>query len=271
MKSLNNSLVSLGLSATEATLYMTGLELGPSDAATLTTHTSLKRPTVYHALATLMQKGLATKHKRSGGLAFAMSDPLHIERLLDERIAMLHAQKNGLGTIMAELSALQHKSAHETEVAYYPGKEGIKSLMEEAFYCKSRHWDIVAPRENIFYDLERDYCDYYLETRKKRQITARTLWEHVPPSGKHILTNDERNQRRPRYLPDALTGKFTSILILFDDVAAFITSRDEFSAIKISSPSVVSVQRAMFEGLYELSIPYGDVVETRKDATKNPL
>ncbi len=261
MKPLKDSLVSLGLSNTEAVLYMAGLELGASDASTLTTHTSLKRPTVYHALGTLMQKGLATKHKRGGGLAFAMSDPLHVERLLDERIAMLQAEKSGLGSIMSELSALQDKTSHETEVAHYPGKEGIKSLMEEAFYCKKRHWDIIAPRENIFYELERDYCDYYLETRKKRKIKARTLWEQTPATGKRRLTEDEIDMRQPRYLPVSLTGQFSSILILFDDVAAFITSRDEFSAVKISSPSVVSVQRAMFEGLYQASTPYQDLIK----------
>lgn len=266
MTSLHTSLTSLGLSTTEAALYVSGLQLGAVDAATLTTHTSLKRPTVYHALSTLMQKGLATKHKQGNGLVFRMSDPTHVERLLNEKIAMLHAQKSALGTVMQELEALQEKTFHETEVAHYPGKEGITSLLEEAFYCKNRHWDIIAPRENIFYELDRDYCDYYLETRKKRRITARTLWEYSPPSGKRILSKEEVAMRKPRYLPKSFTSRFTAVLILFDNVAAFITSRDEFSAIKISSPSVVSVQRAMFEGLYELSLPYEKMLTVEKSA-----
>ncbi len=57
MPDANSLLASLGLTKTEAAIYRVGLSRSPASATELSRRTGIKRPTVYHALETLMQKG----------------------------------------------------------------------------------------------------------------------------------------------------------------------------------------------------------------------
>lgn len=141
-------------------------------------------------------------------------------------------------------------------VTQYEGIAGMKTVVEEALYCKSRTWDILAPKKNFFSDFDKGYSRYYLETRQARKIVTRSLWERGTAESQRRLSPAEIAERNPRYLPEHMYGRFQSVLILFDQKVAIISSLQTTSAIVIDLPEVHRLMAAMYDGLWEISKPY---------------
>lgn len=252
MQDANALLASLGLSKTEIAIYRAGLSLSPASATQLGRKTGIKRPTVYHALETLMLKGLAAKKGSGARLAFSMAEPTMLKSLVDRQIDKLTLQKSSIDALVPILT--KQSAPAKVDVAHYEGLEGVRSVVEEALYCRSKRWEIIAPKDNFFSQFDRTYARYFHETRARRGIVARSLWEKGLP--RHVLNETELKQRNPRWLPDGMKGAFASLIILFDDKVAIVSSYDALSAILIRSEEINSTFRAVFDALWIDAEPY---------------
>lgn len=260
MQDIESILSELGLTRTETTVYLAGLSRPSIGVHELMTETRIKRPTVYHALETLMQKGLVSKHGTARRLEFVMTKPRQFEHLVEREIGRLQEQKQKIISALPLLeSRLSSDSNNGVKVSQFDGIDGVKTVVEEALYCKSRRWDILAPRRNFFSDFDPVYRKYFLKTREDRGIVARSLWEKETAERDRLLTSEEIERRNPRYLPESLHGKFESLVILFDNKAAIITSLKTHSAILIESEEAHRLLSTMFEGLWLVAAPYAKV------------
>ena len=256
MKQFEEELKKLGLTKTEASIYLTSLGYEAVSVAELVKLTALKRPTIYHALETLETKGLAGKKKESGGhLRFVMSPPEAVKKLVTQQIENLNLQHEVLDQLIPLLA--QHKNRKKEEkfsVSHYQGLKGIKMVIDIALYCKSHHWDIIAPENNFFSHLNYDYIQYYLDTRRRWDVTSRSLWEKNPQ--RRILTAQEIRLRQPRFMPKTMHGKLKSVLIIFDDKVAIISSYENLSAILITSQEIKDMFSIIFETIWSVAEPY---------------
>lgn len=259
MNEIKERIILLGLTSTEADIYLAGLSHVEVSVQELAKETGIKRPTIYHALETLVQKGLVAKKGTEARRIFHMSAPERLEQFLQGRIAQLEDQKKELGKLLPLLQTQMGNTDDGTmDVLQYEGIEGVKMVVEEALYCKKRHWDIIAPKVNFFSEFDKEYARYYLNARRRRRITSRSLWEKVSKqessaSQIQTVTPEVVRERNPRYLPKNMHGMFSSVMILFDDKVAFISSYKNLSAILIHSSEIHQFMRAMFEGLWHIS------------------
>jgi len=250
----------LGLSPTEAKIYVAGLPHAAVGVRELVKRTGVKRPTAYHALETLLQKGLASKSAAAGRVTFSMTAPERFGSLIDRQIGALENKKRSLASVLPHLASLRAAGTGEgARVSHYEGIDGIKTVVDEALYCRSGRWDIIAPRRNFFSEFDHAYADYFMGTRRQRNIVARSLWERTPNAGGkpgRMLSADDLRLRQPRYLPDVMRGKFQSVVIVFDDAVALISSYKNLSAVLIRSKEINAMMAAMFEGLWSAAEPY---------------
>lgn len=245
----------LGLTDTEARVYLEGLGAPSSRVRDLVRRTGIKRPTVYHALETLVAKGLAAKRSDGATLRFAMAAPDRIGALLEREADAIARRRAALSSLLPQLRRKDASAPAAMEVAQYEGAAGVKTLVEEALYCRSGRWDIIAPRRNFFSDFDKDYARYFMDARRRRGIVARSLWER-PEATARVLSAEDLRLRRPRYLPKVMHGKFPAVIILFDDKVALISSAKEPAGALIRSPEMHDTMAAMFEGLWSVSEPY---------------
>lgn len=212
----------------------------------------INRTTIYHALETLTEKGLVANTGTGARLVFAMAEPENIHNLLIGKIRRLEKQKEEMDSLLPLLKKMDAVSA-PISVAHYEGIEGIKLAIEDAYYCKSKHWDIISPVKNFFSEFDKTYAKYFIETRNRRGLTSRSLWE---PTEKHkFLTPEQIKERNPRILPSIMHGKFQSVICLYDDKVLIISSLKEKSAILIKSAELHQTMLAIFEGLWSASKP----------------
>ncbi|MEK7511578.1 MAG: helix-turn-helix domain-containing protein [Patescibacteria group bacterium] len=256
MNQINSILKKFGLTETEIKIYLTGLSFSSFTISELVKQTNIKRTTIYHAIETLMQKGLCAKKETPNKQAFSVTDPKNIEKLLDEKIAAMEKQKADFHSILPLLAPLTKKETSKMKVLHYVGIEGIKLVIEDALYCKSNHWDIIAPVKNFFSEFDKNYAAYFVETRKKRGLTARSLWE-TSDTHKYI-TKGALLQRNPRILPKVMHEKFKSVICLYDDKVLVISSLEELSAILIQSKEFNETMSAIYDGLWGSSKPIND-------------
>lgn len=254
MNTIETLLTQIGLTDTEIDIYRTGLPFSSITVSELAKRTNIQRTTLYHALSTLEQKGLVSKKGMSGKLAFSMSKPDHLKSIVEQKISSLEKKKKALDTIIPLLAQHIHRTDEKTIVSQYDGIEGMKSVVMEALYCLSRQWDIIAPGKNFFSEFDTAYAKKFMETRLRNGIITRSLWEHDP--SRKLLTQEEIRRRNPRFLPQVMHGKFKSVIILFDDKVAMISSLDEMTAILIQSKEINATISALFEGLWSASQKY---------------
>jgi len=251
MSQINDTLKNLGLTETEIKIYLTGLNYNSIGVSELVKQTKINRTTVYHAVGTLMQKGLLAQKGTGARLVFMMTKPENIENLLNEKINLLEKQKTEIAEIIPLLK--QHTETSETKmiVSHYQGIEGIKLVIEDALYCKSRHWDIIAPIKNFFSEFDKTYAKYFIETRIQRGLTSRSLWEYK--ESQKSMTSQEIKERNPRILPSVMHGRFKTVVCIYDDKVLYISSLKELSAILIQSQELHDTMQAIFDGLWENS------------------
>ncbi len=253
--SIRERLQDLGLTPTEATIYLAGQKRSGIDVQSLIKETGLKRPTIYHALETLIQKGLVAKSGSEKKRLFVMANPERLGGYLDTQIQQLTSKKALLGELSGLLTAKESGSSG-IRSEHYDGLQGIKTVLEEALYCKSRVWGLIAPARNVLTDMDATYREYYLAQRKQRGINTRTLWEERPSRSGKGLSPTDLALRNPRYLPKSLQGRFPSMVILFDDKIAFFGTKAAPSALLITSSELHALVLAMFDGIWAVSEPY---------------
>lgn len=251
---VTSKLNTLGLSETEAKLYQVGLaHIHSTGVIQLQKQTGLKRPTIYHALDTLMTKGLVAKVAAANRQLYSFTPPSQLERLMEAEILQAQRKLKLAVQLVPTLENLQIESGG-TIVSHYEGTEGVKAVIDIALFCKVPKWDILSPKKNFFSEFDNRYSIYYLNTRRRHKITSRSLWEKV--EGGRPLTKTEIIERQPRYLPKVMLGKFASTVIIFDDKVAIISSLKSLSAVLITSTELHDFFKAIFEGLWSISTPY---------------
>ena len=257
MNKTEESLIQSGLTATEAKIYLAGLGTEPLTIQEIGQKTKVKRPTIYHALGTLAEKGLVSEKKAGTKSRFSMAAPESIRALLERQKEVVEARAQALDELIPLLT--QQKKAGKKDavsVVQYIGIDGMKMVMDIAFYCKGKKWDIIAPYHNFLREYDADYAKRYLGARRYHGITARTLWEDGMRSSRK-LTAEEVRERNPRRMPKVMHGKFQSMMILFDDKIAIFSSYEKLSAVLISSKELHDMFQAMFDGLWESAEQYG--------------
>lgn len=253
MNKAEESLVNIGLTPTEAALYLAGVSSDLLTIQELCKKTKIKRPTIYHAIGTLIEKGLVSEKKVGNKLHFSMSAPEHMRALVEREREAVEARARTLDELIPLLAQQKKSSKKENmNVLQYSGIEGMKMVMDIAFYCKSRRWDIIAPYNNFLREYDKDYAKRYLNARKYHGITSRTLWESGVGNIKK-LSRDEIEERNPRRMPRVMQGKFKSMMILFDDKIAIFSSYEKLSAVLITAGDMQAMFQAIFDGLWEVS------------------
>jgi sugar-specific transcriptional regulator TrmB len=257
MNELEQSLTKLGLTGTEARVYLTGLHYRNISVGELAKQTLIKRPTLYHALATLAGKGLASKYGTKMRMRFTMTPPTQLKDIFTEQKKQLLEQER-VATSLIPLLTPQGLTSKEDqlELSHFEGVTGIKTAVNMALYCRSKRWDVIAPAKNFFSEFDKEYSSYYLKTRKERGVISRSLWEDDFLKRKQKIGPEEMKERNPRILPAVMHGRFKDVIIIFDNKVLIIPSVKKLSAILLASQEIHDTFAALFEGLWQSSKPY---------------
>lgn len=232
----------IGLEGKEATLFIYVATHGRVTASILSEASGFNRATTYHILGVLYQKGLVQRELLNGSYYYVVSDEATIEGYINKKIYELEHAKETITNVFKRIPKHAHSGAGAS-VQTFSGEEGVMFAFEIAFQARKKEWDIIAPKNNFLSQADEAFVERYL--KKRKNITTRTLWEL--DSTKKFPKAEVLKERNVHYLSDEYKNTFTSLIIIFDQSALFVSHHKDGSATLIQSESVVSTLRVLFD------------------------
>jgi sugar-specific transcriptional regulator TrmB len=254
MDKIRDWLRSYGLNDTEIAVYICILEHPEIKVSDIQRQTGLVRTTIYYALAQLKTGGLLSENTQNNVKTYRCADVEALKRNVESDISKERQKLEQLDALKDVFGALKTKTPEkDSYVSRYEGVEAIKQSIEQAFRCDSKQWCIIAARDNFLYRMTKQYQQYYLKERKRRDITAKTLWE--PTGGLKTASLEDIFYRNPRILPEEFRGAFNSLVILYDDTTLIIDPFSQKTAHAIHNAASTDTLRLVFNSLWQATKP----------------
>lgn len=163
----------IGFTEGEEKVYFALLKLGSSTSGAIAKEGEVSRSKLYEILEKLARKGIISHYKKNNITYFRAAPPTRIIDYLDKKKELLEQQKKSFERNLPLFEELigQKEIAKEAEV--YEGREGIKSVREEAL-CRMKPNDIMYYFGNPISGHQRllGYWDDWNRRRIKKKISA---------------------------------------------------------------------------------------------------
>ncbi len=117
------ALLDIGLTAVEADVYLSLLEIGSTTAGAIVKKTGLHRATVYTVIQRLIEQGLVHYVMKVNHRFFQATDP-------DKFLDVIREKEESVKKALPKLRLLKELGAEKQHAAVYEGSEGVKSVYD---------------------------------------------------------------------------------------------------------------------------------------------
>ena len=160
----------LGLSSTEAKVYIAMLELGEATTTRISQKAQLKRSTAYSAIDALRESGLITRSKRNKRFVYYIENPSEVVRVAEEKVEI--AEK-----ILPSLLSIANLVDKKPQLAYYEGVDGIKNMYKKSLTSPGTPMFGWVPVSTLHGEIRTWYDEYY----RPKRIALKKFWYNIAP------------------------------------------------------------------------------------------
>lgn len=239
---LTEDLKSIGLTEQEATVYLAGLELGPSSIMQLAKKVGVNRTSLYHTMAGLTQKKLFVESAQGKKRVFVAEGAIALKALVQSKLAHVDIIAEGL-------KALARTSTVKPIIKFYEGVNGIKTIFRYLANAKEKKSYAFVGVESLN-SQSKTMLDFWLNEftalRKKYNNTAYLI---MPDSegGKLYKATDQEKLRETRLLPSSSFNFPAEVMITDDIISMFVFTTKEQFAISVESPAIAETLKMVFK------------------------
>lgn len=179
----------LGLSNTEATLYLKLLELGASDVQTLISETGFYKTNIYDALERLCEKGILSKVMEEHKRIYQLQKPESLVEFIEKKEEEISQQKK-IAKKLAESVSITKKHVHSQETAMvFRGISGVKQIYSEIIEEKLDYLTFGSPKESelIMGDV---FWQNLHAKQKQHKIKAKMIFHKSLRNWKKMIPKD---------------------------------------------------------------------------------
>ncbi len=235
---MKENLREAGLTENESKIYVSLLELGPSNAGLISRKSGLHRRVVYDTIERLIKKGLVGYIIKNNVRLFQASNPKRILEIIDER-------KNNIEDIMPRMLELYTKTREKEETNFYKGKNGLKTVMEDQLESSKEKEILIMGGSPIAYEILQFYFKWFDKRRVEKRIKT-----------KIIFNKTDKNISIPysevKFLPDKYTSPL-AVNIYGDKVALILWSKENPLAIVIKNREISDGYRKYFDLMWKVA------------------
>ncbi|MBS3136276.1 hypothetical protein J4401_04925 [Candidatus Woesearchaeota archaeon] len=169
---LRTSLEQIGLTKTEAKVYLELFKLGSTKSGPLVRKTELHRATVYDVLKRLLEKGLASYIIREKTKYFETSSPEHLLDVLEEEKKEAEKKEDILRAVVKNLEKMKQNAITAETANIFVGKRGAKTVFEDILNYKE-NW--VIGSSGKFLKIMGSYFYQFQKRKKERKIHTKLI------------------------------------------------------------------------------------------------
>lgn len=125
------TLMRLGLTDCEATMYLTLLAHGAQSVQVIARESRISRTAAYEVLDSLTQRGLVSKKTEGAKWTFLAEDPEKLDAYFSQRLSLFEVELQTLKRITPELRVYQGAQDTRPRVRFLSGYEGLRELFQD--------------------------------------------------------------------------------------------------------------------------------------------
>ncbi|MFC1751124.1 TrmB family transcriptional regulator [Pseudomonadota bacterium] len=258
-QNLIQTLKEIGLTASEATIYLTLLSIGTNSASIVAKNANTNRSTCYTTLINLAQKGFIERTIKNRVTYFTAMEPNFILSQLKNKQEDMKYQIENLSHTLANFELLKNSLQKKPKVVFFEGEQGVKNIMENTLTSKGilRAYACLDGLTNLL----PNYFPEYYKRRVKKGIEVKAIYPASIHSYMHKL-NDRKELRQSRLIPEEFN--FHLDILIFDSKVAITSIKENFGVL-IDSEDMANAQRRIFDLIWESTAIYDEVM-TKKMA-----
>jgi len=227
-------LTELGLSSTEAKIYISLLGLGLSTVTEISKNTKLHRTNIYDSIKKLVNKGLASYIKKDGTVLYEANDPKALIRIIKEK-------ENKLNDIMPQLLLSKKLASSSGEATVVEGLSAFMHLLYELLEYNDdiRVYGIPASVPEIVSIV----IPHFHKERLKRKIKMLHIYNHNAKDRIKFLNKMELTQAR--YLPEEFDSE-VSTFVCGDEIILTVWQKP-ITSISIKNAALAKAYKKYFK------------------------
>lgn len=230
---MKETLLEMGFTNNETTVYLTLLNVGQLSAGILASKCEIHRRTVYDVLERLSSKGVVGYIKENGVKLYSATNP-------NELLNILKKKEKNVRDILPQLKEMHNRTKSKKTTNFYRGKEGLRFIFEDQIRQKEEV--LVIGGSNKVYDLLKYYIPHYERQRKKYGIRTKLIFD--------CKEQVEIPNSKIRYVGHSLGP--TAINIYGNKVAIIVWDENPY-AILIDDDNVAKSYREHFEIMWKVA------------------
>ncbi len=240
----------MGLEDKEAKIYATALSCGEFTVSQIAKLTSLKRPTCYLILDSLVQKGLISIIPNAQKLSYKTEKPEVLLRIFERKLTLARR-------LLPTLETLTNQNVQAATVKFYVGQEGIRNIYEDTLKYASeqnmKEYYYFGSAKQLIEAAGKEYLDQYIYRRVKLGLKAVGIRIKETEVHESIYEPSKKFLREVRYAPEGIDLPST-IFIYADRVAVVSTKKGAFGFV-VHSKEFYDTILSLFKVLWSISVP----------------
>lgn len=237
---IKQSLVKLGLTETEARVYLAMLKLGPDTIQHIAREAKISRTAAYEIISALEKKGLASSFVQGKRKNFVVEEPEKLEGYFEGKIKEAQLELGTLTRILPEIRLLQG-GADKPRVRFYKGQEGIHAIF--------RDLAMVQPKE-LFECTNVDAVYAMIDPKMLMEVRGEYDYDHIKT---RVLYRGELRNPSAKVEYRELTRDldFQGDVWIYSNRIAFIHYVGKIEVVIVDNQLFADTMRAIFMEAWE--------------------
>jgi HTH-type transcriptional regulator, sugar sensing transcriptional regulator len=237
----------LGLSQTEASLYLALLRIGASDVQKLVEETGFYKANTYDALERLCEKGIISKIIEKNRRVYQLEKPQSIIEYIQKKKSELDVQENLAKQLAKDVEFSKKHTLSEETATVFKGLSGVKQIYAEIIDRKLDYLVFGAPKQSE--DLIGEYYWKNLHAKQKEfRIKAKMIFHK---SLRHWKNNVPGALIALRFLEEEFEPLTETTI--YGNKVAFVVWTEKPVVTIINNEHVANSYRQFFNALWKIS------------------
>jgi len=233
---LSTNLQEIGLTKSEATIYLYLLKSGSSTPPQIANGTKIARPNCYEVLRRLEAQNLLTAHKKGERSIYTAKDP---SSLLEQQQQMLKR----VGDLLPELQSIHKTKKDKPNIQFLEGFNQVKQIWDRSL--EATHIRGITSTEALFKNSPAFFKAYHTKLKKKG-----TLLQDIITKDSLDAAEWNRENMGPMYEIKVLPKNYETLptdILIWNNTVALMNIVHPISATVLTDQHMADTFRILFD------------------------
>ncbi len=236
-------LKALGLTESEAAIYVASLEMGPASVQDLAKKAHVSRVTTYAVIETLSQRGLMSSVEKGKKHYFTAESPERLVSVVQAKVRQMEATLHEVQDSLHELKLLQR--GEKPVVRLFEGEEAMKAIYDDVAATRPATLNEFGNLDEIRKFITRDDV-----VKQAQHILKRTKPRSIYVTSQGEAETVKKDDREHRYVNLKDVQAFGDIIV-YDKKVALSSFRGKMVSVLIESQEIAQTLRELFRLAWE--------------------